>query len=240
MAEKKPSQPAPSVAALDSSVSASGHEFSASMLSSIQNLEQNRLSWRDDFFFFSAMSLPRSSELFLRINLNVPYYFYNYLQVMLMVLVPFLLIYSIPFLLLASVNCFVLYRTLLNAMTKDEKVKHEVVLPFFPYIRLSHRGHFFVLAWLLLFLFAGGVKTMIYVGFLIGLIVMPHALLRTPVFFDDEEMEKLRPKLLDYVLMLVFLGLSYLEGDVSGPELENNQRAEKERAKIKELIRQEG
>eukprot|EP00796_Vickermania_ingenoplastis_P004457 gene4457-3252_t len=198
-------------------------------------LDQNHLSWRDDFFFFHAMSVPKKSQIFMRLNLNIPYYFYNYMQLTILATVPMLLLYNIPFLLLLASNCLCIYAIVRDAFTNDAK-RTGVLTVCGHKIRVSYCVHFFLFLWLIIILFFNGVRTFFYVMVLNGIVVIPHALVRNPTFFDDEEMEKLRPKLINYLLMLVFVTLLYLEGDISGPEDENLRRSEQERERIKSFL----
>lgn len=198
-------------------------------------LHESGLSWRDDFFFFHAMSIPKVSEVFMRFNLNVPYYIYNYIQIMIVVTVPMLLCYNLLFLVVLAANCVVI-DALAEGKLKKSPGNTGVVQLLGYDVRVSHFGHFFLLLWLIVFLFFNGCKTACYLFLLNFLVVVPHALLRTPTLFDDEEMEKLRPKLINYVLMAVLLFLVYLEGDIDGPEEENLRRSAEEREKIQRIL----
>lgn len=203
-----------------------------------QNFHVSTLSWSHDFFSFSLMSIPKKSEAKMRLNLNIPYYLYNYILLMVLVTFPFLLYYNIPFLvvLVANILCFyfILYDYFVTSGTKRTHVR--VIKWDFSF---TYFGHLFLLAWLIILFFFKGARTGFYVFLLNFLVVIPHALVRNPTFFDDEELEKLRPKLFTFILMLFFVLLSYLEGDVSGPEDENARRAEQERKQIKALIEKE-
>lgn len=198
-------------------------------------IRENELSWRDDFLLFHMMSIPKSSELFMRLNLNVPYYIFNYIQLMFLVTFPMLLWYNIPYLLILAANVWCSFLIVHDSFAKTGKKRGYIqVLQY--NVRFLYFGHFFLAAWVFILVFFNGVKTSLYVTLVNLAVVIPHALLRRPTFFDDEEMEKLRPKMVNYVLMLLFILLSYLEGDITGPEEENLKRSEEERKRIKAFL----
>lgn len=201
-------------------------------------IKENELSWRDDFLLLHMMSIPKSSELFMRLNLNVPYYIYNYVHLMFLVTFPMLVWYNIPYLLVLTANVWCCFLIVHDSFATTGKKRGYI--KFMRYnVRFVYVGHLFVLSWIVILLFFNGARTALYVTLANLAVVVPHALLRRPTFFDDEEMEKLRPKMVNYILMMVFILLSYLEGDISGPEDENLRRSEEERKRIKAFLQRE-
>lgn len=201
-------------------------------------LHQNHLSWRDDFFFFHTMSIPKPAETFMRINLNVPYYCYNYAQLVIGFTVPILLFYNFPFLVVLTANCVAVAIIMRKKLDHDAELRG-CVSAYGYEIPISYFGHCFVVLWLIVTLFFDGLKTAFLTIVLNVVLVVPHALLRSPTFFDDEELEKLRPKLANYILMLGCLFLLYLEGDYGVPEDENLRRSAEERERIKAALQRE-
>ncbi|ESS65485.1 hypothetical protein TCDM_06078 [Trypanosoma cruzi Dm28c] len=74
----------------------------------------------------------------------------------------------------------------------------------------------YFIALLLLFVFGNGLRTVGLVLLINTVLIIPHALLRRPTYFDDEELEKMRPKVVQYIITLVLLLLAYLECKGSG------------------------
>lgn len=193
------------------------------------------LSWIDDFFSLELMSIPKKSEFFMRLNLNVPYYFLNYALLIIIGTFPTLLFLNIPYFVVLVANVFCCFRIFFASLSSPNEGKSCIKIHRW-YVPFAYVGHFFVLLWLIIFFFFDGIRTGFYIITLNCILVFPHALLRKPTFFDDEEMEKLRPKLLDYLLMLAFILLAYLEGDSSGLEDENLRRSLEERERINVIL----
>lgn len=201
-----------------------------------QKYNEYHLLWKDDFFSFERMSIPRKSELFARVNLNVPYYFLNYALLMLIVTFSTLVLINIPYFLTLLANAICFFRIFYASFISPIKGKKNRIKIFQWYPPFSYIGHFLILLWLVVVFFADGFRAGFIVIFLNCIVVFPHALLRNPTVFDDEEMEKLRPKLLDYLLSAAFVLLSYLEGDIGGTEGENGRRAREERERIDAIL----
>lgn len=201
-----------------------------------EKFNEYHLLWKDDFFSFERMSIPRKSELFARVNLNVPYYFLNYALLMIIVTFSTLVLINIPYFLTLLANAIGFFRMFYASFISPIKGKKNRIKIFQWYPPFSYIGHFLVLLWIGVLFFADGFRAGFIVIFLNCIVVFPHALLRNPTVFDDEEMEKLRPKLLDYLLSAAFVLLSYLEGDTGGAEDENRRRAREERERIDAIL----
>lgn len=203
------------------SVANEWHCFARYILRLREAVEEDRLPWATDFFDMKKMRRPRNgAEAVSRLNLNIPYYAANYLEICYAVTFPFLFFYNWPFFVVLVTSCVLVHSI---EMRKQQTHSYGTAAAVFGRRVGYHTlGHLLLGCCVILFAFFGGLKTVSLVLLLTGGIVIPHALLRRTTFFDDEEMEKCRPKLLQYALTIVFLALCYLEGAPAAPDPASN------------------
>ncbi|KAG5469433.1 hypothetical protein LSCM1_02653 [Leishmania martiniquensis] len=201
-----------------------------------KKIEEDRLPWMTDFADMEKMELPRKAkEIAVRLNLNVPYYFSNYLEIFYAVTMPLLFLYNTPF-------CIVTFLTLvmihsIRMRKKSTSVYGDGVVVLGRSIGYRKLGHLLLLALAVLFVFFDGLRTLMWVLLLNFCVIVPHALMRKPTYFDDEDLEKCRPKLGQYAICLVILVLAYLEGDACDDEEAENRRAvELERRRLAQVL----
>ncbi|CCW66243.1 unnamed protein product [Phytomonas sp. Hart1] len=202
-----------------------------------KNVDNERLPWKSDFMNLDRMSMPANSkEMLSRINLNIPYYALNYMELSCVITLPFLYFYNFPYFVVYSITCMLLYSVLVNGIESSQS--HNYVCFCGLQISYHNLGHSLLFAYGVIFIFSEGVKTWLLVTLMNLFIIIPHALWRTPTYFDDEKLEKCRPRLVRNALMLLMLFLVYLEGDLLSPEdemrsNENLRNAEKERERLR-------
>ncbi|CCW63151.1 unnamed protein product [Phytomonas sp. EM1] len=212
-------------------------EWVNTLLNIYKRVDKDRLPWQSDFMNLDRMSFPSNSkEVLSRINLNVPYYALNYLELSCMITLPFLFFYNLPFFVVYFITSMLVYGVLVNGIKTSQS--HNFVCLWGFQIAYHILGHTLLFAYLVILLFFDGVKTGLVVFWMNLLIVIPHAIWRTPPYFDDEKLEKCRPRLVRYALMLIMLFLVYLEGELLSPEEEmlvneNLSNAQKERERLK-------
>ncbi|CAD2217679.1 PRA1 family protein, putative [Angomonas deanei] len=241
-------------------------------------VDANRLSWTRDFANLERMSIPKNKkEITSRLNLNIPYYSSNYLELCYVVTLPFLLFHDIYFFIFLLLTCITVHSVVSNTCD-GEPTKcdiHQIIRSISPQqpdapksfpkadsssfdqpseegktdraysqyaillgreVRYHKIVHVELGVLLALLFFFHGFRTLYTVFFLNLLIVVPHALLRNVTYFDDEDMEKLRPKIVQYIIIIGVLVLLYLEGDTTSLEEDANKKyAEEYRARLKEL-----
>lgn len=182
-----------------------------------ESLEEDRLPWTNDFLDLRKMRRPKNKkEALSRLNLNIPYYASNYVEIFYAITLPFLFLYNLPFFIVVVTTCVLIHSISMRRKELQHYDKKATVFGHeIPYHTL---GHTLLLCQVILFVFFNGLNTVVLVLVLNGCVIIPHALLRRTTFFDDEDMEKCRPKLGQYALSLLFLTLCYLEGaaDTSG------------------------
>jgi PRA1 family protein 1 len=177
-------------------------------------IEEDRLPWRADFADVHKMRFPHKlKEIAGRLNLNIPYYSANYIEVFYVVTMPFLLFYNTPFFLVTLLTMVLIHSVTLRR--KNTRVYGESVTVLGWSISYRNLAHILLFAFVVLFMFFNGLKTMLWVFALNLSVIVPHAMIRKPTYFDDEDLEKCRPKLGQYAIVLLLLALNYLEGDVS-------------------------
>lgn len=190
------------------------------------------LPWRTDFLARSRMELClKPGEMLLRLNLNVPYYYANYLILSYAIVLPFLLLYDPLFLFVTGLCICAVYKIVIQRRTTGSlgdsmKVFHR---------RVTYRtlAHCFFAAYLFLFAFRQGAVTFILMCVLVNCIIIPHAVCRRPTFFDEEDLEKCRPMLVKYAGLLLVLLLAYIEGETAEDEFAENEKVvAKERERI--------
>ncbi|EAN78594.1 RAB-interacting protein, putative [Trypanosoma equiperdum] len=172
-------------------------------------LKEERLSWRDDFFDVSQLSVPRStSEVLERLNLNLPFYAANYMTVC--IVVTSLLLFLNPYFLILLCSLVLLLRGLFLHGKYQGRPNHCIYIGgvTVSYYRLL------IVTLFVLFLFPvvwSGILNLLFLLLVGAALVLPHAVSRRPVYFHDEELEKRRPKALQYVVVFLLHFLSYME-----------------------------
>ncbi|KPI85020.1 hypothetical protein ABL78_5929 [Leptomonas seymouri] len=201
-----------------------------------ETIEADRLPWRTDFADMQKMRLPRSAkEMVGRLNLNIPYYSSNYIEVSYAVTMPFLLVYNIPFFLVTFLTLAMIHS--IRFRRRNTRVYGESVTVLGRPISYRNLAHILLFAFAMLFMFFSGLKTMIWAIVLNLCIIVPHAAIRKPTYFDDEELEKCRPKLVQYGIILVLLALDYLEGDVrENDETMSRRLVEQEKKRLAAVL----
>lgn len=178
-----------------------------------RTVEEDRLPWKTDFADLHKMCFPcKMKELAGRINLNIPYYSSNYIEVFYVVTMPFLFLYNTPFFLVTFVTMVLIHSIALRR--KNTQVYGESVTVLGRPISYRNLAHIILFAFAMLFMFFNGLETLLWTIALNVCIIVPHAAIRKPTYFNDEDMEKCRPKLGQYGIVLLLLALDYLEGDV--------------------------
>ncbi|GET91903.1 hypothetical protein, conserved [Leishmania tarentolae] len=200
-------------------------------------IENGCLPWTTDFADMHKMELPRKAkEIVWRLNLNIPYYSSNYIEIFYVVTMPLLFVYNTPF-------CIVTFLAIviINSIRTQKKKTHEYgdgVVVLGRQIRYRILGHLLVCALAVLFIFFNGLRTLLWVILLNTCIIVPHALMRKPTYFDDEDLEKCRPKMVQYAICLVIMVLAYLEGDLCADETAESRRAvEQERKRVAQAMK---
>ncbi|KAG5469074.1 hypothetical protein LSCM4_02470 [Leishmania orientalis] len=201
-----------------------------------KKIEADRLPWMTDFADMEKMELPRKAkEIAGRLNLNIPYYFSNYLEIFYVVTMPLLLVYNIPFFVVTFLTVVLIHS--IRMRKKSTCVYGDGVVVLGRSIGYRKLGHLLLLALAVLFLFFHGLRTLLWVLLLNFCVIVPHALMRKPTYFDDEDLEKCRPKLGQYAICLAILVLAYLEGDACDDEEAENRRAvERERRRLAQVL----
>ncbi|RNF04445.1 putative RAB-interacting protein [Trypanosoma rangeli] len=180
----------------------------------IKELHKEELPWLKDFFDREQFIPPNDfGDVVSRLNLNLPFYAANYVVICYTVVLPFLLLYDPLFFAILCVFTVTVHSIYL-VERKRPKCGSKMYIGGFSvlYRRLAD---IFLVVLLLLFLFWDGLRTLGLVLLINSVLVLPHAVLRRPTYFDDEELEKLRPKMVQYIIILVLLLLAYLEGKES-------------------------
>lgn len=174
------------------------------------SVEDDRLPWRSDFMDPKKLSFPSKKDIKPRLNLNLPYYASNYIELNYMLCMPMLLILNPAFFFVAALACLAMHSIAIRKKCTDAYGGEFAFLGrVIPYKVL---GHVMVVTLIILLLFFNGFRSLGHIILFNCCTVVPHALLRNVTYFDDEELEKCRPKLFQYLLILVFLLLSYIEG----------------------------
>ncbi|CAG9580731.1 conserved hypothetical protein [Leishmania major strain Friedlin] len=199
-------------------------------------IENDRLPWMTDFADIHKMELPRKAkEIAWRLNLNIPYYSSNYIEIFYVVTMPLLFMCNTPFFVVTLLAILIIH-----SIQKHKKKMHEYgdsVVLLGRRIRYRQLGHLLVFALVMLLIFFKGLRTLLWVLLLNVCIIVPHALIRKPTYFDDEDLEKCRPKMVQYAICLVILVLAYLEGDLSADEVAESRRAvERERKRVAQAV----
>ncbi|SYZ69116.1 PRA1_family_protein [Leishmania braziliensis MHOM/BR/75/M2904] len=200
-----------------------------------KTVEEDRLPWMTDFADIQKMGRPRKiKEIAGRLNLNIPYYSSNYVEIFYAVTMPLLLLYNKPFFIVTFLTIVVIHSIRMHKK-KTHTYGDSVVVLGRP-ISYRNLGHLLVFA-LVMLLFFNGLRTLMWVLLLNFCIIVPHALIRKPTYFDDEDLEKCRPKMAQYAICLIILVLAYLEGDTSHDEEAENRRAvERERKRMAQVL----
>ncbi|KPA81189.1 hypothetical protein ABB37_04527 [Leptomonas pyrrhocoris] len=201
-----------------------------------ETIEEDRLPWKTDFADAQKMGFPRKvKEVAGRLNLNIPYYSSNYVEVFYVVTMPFLLVFNTPFFLVTFLTMAMIHSVALRR--RNTQVYGESVTVLGRPISYRNLAHVLLFAFVMLFMFFNGLKTMMWVIVLNLCVIVPHAVLRKPTYFDDEELEKCRPKLIQYGIVLLLLGLDYLEGDVSdNDETMSRRLVEREKKRLAAVL----
>ncbi|KAK7197883.1 PRA1 family protein [Novymonas esmeraldas] len=199
-------------------------------------IEEDRLPWSTDFADLHKMRLPRKArEIASRLNLNIPYYSSNYIELCYAATLPFLLLYNTPFFAVTFLTMMMVHSVRMRK--KNTRVYGEYADLLGRQISYRKLGHLLVCAFVMLFMFFNGLRTLFWVVLLNSCIVVPHALMRKPTYFDDEDLEKCRPKMGQYAICLVILALAYLEGDICEDEEAESRRAvELERKRLAKVL----
>lgn len=196
------------------------------------------MPWFTDFGDPNKMRLPLSTkEALSRINLNFPYYATNYLHIFYLVTVPFLLMYNWPFLVVFVT--FAVVGHMIALQKRHQQIYGSEVVLLGRCLRYRTLGHAALTIIIVLILFSDVLRTVLCVLLLNAIVIVPHAMCRISTNFDDEDLEKLRPRLTLYALSLFFVALAYLEGDINAPENEGKRAARREmdRLGLTELFR---
>lgn len=175
-------------------------------------LRGEKSPWAKNFFEAGQFDFPGSvKEALDRLNLNLPFYAASYAVVFYAVTLPLLLYLDPLFLLFFSIAV-----ALVHAVRRREKTQPKCGGKMciggltVSYTRLVDINLF---VFLMLCVFRDGLRTLCVVILMNGCFIIPHAALRRPTYFDDAELEKTRPKMVQYIIMLVLLLLVYLERD---------------------------
>ncbi|KAG5495122.1 hypothetical protein JKF63_02175 [Porcisia hertigi] len=201
-----------------------------------KTMEEDRLPWMTDFADIHKMRLPRRGrEIAGRLNLNIPYYHSNYREISYLITMPLLLVYNLPFFIVTLLTVSMVHHIRLQKRRMRTYGNGVVVLGRL--IRYRKLGHALLIAVAILLLFFDGLQTLLWVLLLNLCIIVPHALIRKPTYFDDEDLEKCRPKLGQYAICLVVLVLAYLEGDPCDDEAAENRRVvQQERKRMAQVV----
>lgn len=197
-----------------------------------KTIDEDRLPWKRDFMDLRKMRMPRNAKEALgRLSLNIPYYASNYLVICYLFTLSFLFFYDTMFFAVMVAGCVLVHSIAIRR--KHTNLYGNSVTVFKVEVPYRTCAHLLVGAGVLLFMFFDGLRTLLVVIALNTLLVVPHALLRRTTYFDDEDMEKTRPKLFQYFVALVLLILAYLEGDreewhSTDPTLNENARMARE------------
>ncbi|TPP53716.1 PRA1 family protein [Leishmania donovani] len=199
-------------------------------------IEDDRLPWMTDFADIHKMELPRKAkEIAWRLNLNIPYYSSNYIEIFYVVTMPLLFVCNTPFFVVTFLAIVIIHSIRMHKKKTHEYGDSVVVLG--QQIRYRQLGHLLVFAFVMLLMFFNGLRTLLWVLLLNVCIIVPHALMRKPTYFDDEDLEKCRPKMVQYAICLVILVLAYLEGDLCADEAAESRRAvERERKRVAQAM----
>lgn len=199
-------------------------------------IEEDRLPWQADFADIHKLRLPRKmKEVAGRLNLNIPYYASNYVEVFYVVTMPFLFVYNTPFFLVTFVTMVMIHSVTMRR--KNTQVYGESVTVLGRPITYRNLAHILLFAFAMLFMFFNGLRTLMWVVVLNVCVIVPHAVIRKPTYFDDEELEKCRPKLAQYAIVLLLLALDYLEGDVGdNDDTESRRLVERERKRLAAVL----
>lgn len=199
-------------------------------------MEEDRLPWKTDFADLNKMRPPRKlKEVAGRLNLNIPYYLSNYVELFHVITMPFLLLYNTPFFLVTLLAVLMIHSVRLRK--RNTRVYGDAAMVLGRPVSYRTLGHVLLIALVLLFIFFNGLRTMMWVTVLNVCFVVPHALLRKPTYFDDEDLEKCRPKMGQYAICLVILALAYLEGDpCEDEEAESRRAVERERKRLAQVL----
>lgn len=199
-------------------------------------IKDDRLPWMTDFADIHKMELPRKAkEIAWRLNLNIPYYSSNYIEIFYVVTMPLLFVYNTPFFVVTFLAIVIIHSIRMHKKKTHEYGDSIVMLG--RRIRYRKLGHLLVFAMVMLLMFFDGLRTLMWVLLLNVCIIVPHALLRKPTYFDDEDLEKCRPKMVQYAICLVILVLAYLEGDLCADEAAESRRAvERERKRVAQAM----
>lgn len=199
-------------------------------------IEEDRLPWKADFVDVHKLRLPRKmKEVAGRLNLNIPYYASNYVEVFYVVTMPFLFFYNTPFFLVTFATMVMIHSVTLRR--KNTQVYGESVTIFGRPVTYRNLAHVLLFAFAMLFMFFNGLRTLVWVLVLNTCVIVPHAVIRKPTYFDDEELEKCRPKLAQYAIVLLLLALDYLEGDVGdNDDTESKRLIERERKRLAAVL----
>ncbi|KAH9578373.1 Prenylated rab acceptor PRA1 [Trypanosoma melophagium] len=187
-----------------------GYELVEKLVEIRDVLRRDQLPWLDDFFDRKQFVLPKSKEEAIeRLNLNLPYYGANYIVVFYTITLPFLMVYDPLFFLLVSLSAILLHTIHLRERRRSYFGANITIAGIS--IQYKRLVDFHIIILLTLFFFRDGLRTVGIVLLINSLIILPHAVWRKPTYFDDEELEKLRPKMMQYIISLVLLILVYLE-----------------------------
>ncbi|KEG12106.1 putative RAB-interacting protein [Trypanosoma grayi] len=175
-----------------------------------ETLQKEQLPWKKDFFNYKQFFMPKSSsEAIERLNLNLPFYGANYAVVFYSATLPFLLLYDPVFFVLLLVSAILVHSIHLHEK-KRAKCGANMCIGGVSILYQNLVDVYIIILWILFF-FRDGLRTLGLVLLLNSILILPHALWRRPTYFDDEELEKLRPKTVQYIITLVLLVLAYLE-----------------------------
>nr|CCC94260.1 putative RAB-interacting protein [Trypanosoma congolense IL3000] len=173
-------------------------------------LEQERLSWFDDFLDTRQFALPRSmSEVLERLNLNIPFYAANY-AILCTTLSFLFLLFINPLLLVLVFPSSLLARSAIRYAKRSEGFEHNIN----PSAANIAYFHFLVTCSTILLLIHVFLIGLFYIVVLLvtnSVVLLSHAVLRRPVYFHDVELEKLRPKTFQYVILLLLSVLECME-----------------------------
>ncbi|ORC90614.1 putative RAB-interacting protein [Trypanosoma theileri] len=194
----------------DSGIISSSYDLIEKMMEIRGELRKEQLPWMEDFLDQKQFVLPKSKgEALERLNLNLPYYGANYIVVFYTLTLPFLVVYDPLFFLLVFLSAILLHTIHLREKKRSRFAAHISISG----ICVSYKRivDLYIIILLGLFLFWDGLRTVGIVLLINGLVILPHAVWRRPTYFDDEELEKLRPKMVQYIISLILLILVYLE-----------------------------
>ncbi|KAF8297482.1 hypothetical protein TcYC6_0078780 [Trypanosoma cruzi] len=197
-----------------------------------KELQKEELPWIRDFFDREQFCFPKNfGEVASRLNLNIPFFAANYAVIFYTVTLPFLIFYDPLFFVLFCVSALLVHSIQLS---RKKRSRYGTTMRIGGIsVHYQRLADIYFIALLLLFVFGHGLRTVGLVLLINTVLIIPHALLRRPTYFDDEELEKMRPKVVQYIITLVLLLLAYLECKGTGGSFKGHHHRKEGKKKKK-------